>query len=435
MPAINPWPETGNNTFFVLQITDIHLDFLYQPGSQSSNCNSPLCCRNGEGDAGYWGTRAVCDLPPHTLLAFLQDFKQYNISFVVWTGDNSPHDQWNYDIDQVLNYTKTITKWFKEYIDVPVFPVIGNHDCFPMDFFNPGHEQVLIGNLSEWWEGWLSPEEIQQFSINGFYSALEPNTGFRVIGINNILGDNLNIFLVPNNTDPSQMLEWLRNELYQAEKNNEPVIIIGHIPNGDKFLDSDWARHYRVIVNRFQNIIRGQFFGHTHYDEFTVVNSIIPNTKNPGVIHTAPAFTTHSYINPSFRLYEYDWETKHLVNIHQYRLPLYQVNQGPSEAVFEKAYDYKGLYKMNDMSPSSFELIAEQVLNDAGFAQKFYENWLSQYPDEAGQCDEKCQKSLYCRLTSDVFNEAVTCDVDNKSSYLLYRVLEAWQGPWEYISE
>lgn len=435
MPKIEPWPQTGEETFFVLQITDMHIDFFYQAGSDV-DCGWPICCRSGTGDAGYWGSRSACDLPPQTFIAFLEQLKTLDVSFIVWTGDNPPHDVWAYEREKEMNVTRQLTKIFKEYTDIPVFPIIGNHDCFPMDFFNPGQEQVLIGNLSELWSGWLGPEEIKQFSVNGFYSALEPKTGFRVIGLNNELGDNMNAWLITNDTDPAGMLAWLRDQLYLAEQNNEPVIILGHIPHGDKYIDSYWSRHYRTLVNRFQNIIRGQFFGHTHQDEFFVVHSLIDGEAPPGVLFAAPTFGTFSFQNPSFRLYEYDWQTKHLVNIHQYRLPLYKAGDATQMPVFEHTFTFKDEYNMPDMSPTSFADLADTVLNNPEVAQTFYQNWLAQYPNEAKKCDAKCQKYLHCRLQSDVFDEVFACDVEGGFvNYLFGHILQTLQGPWEYLIE
>ncbi|CAG9315260.1 unnamed protein product [Blepharisma stoltei] len=435
MPEIQPWPQTGNETFFVLQVTDMHIDFFYQPGSEV-DCNYPLCCRSGNGTAGYWGSRASCDTPPQTAIAFLEQIKNLPISFVVWTGDNPPHDVWAYEREKEMNVTIKLTQMFKDYLQVPMFPIIGNHDCFPMDFFHPGHEQVLLGNLTSLWGEWLGPDQIQQFSQNGYYSALEPTTGFRIIGLNNQLGDNMNGWLIPNNTDPAGMLAWLRTELYQAEANNEPVIILGHIPHGDKYIDSTWSRHFRTLVNRFQNTIRGQFFGHTHQDEFFVVHSLIPGADPAGVYIAAPSFGTYSDQNPSFRLYEYDVKTHHLVNIHQYRLPLYTANQNTESATFEEVFNFKDEYSMPDMSPLSFAALADQVLDDEATGQKFYANWLAQYPFEAKKCDKKCQKYLYCRLSNDVFNDVFACDEEaGFSKYIFGLLLESAQGPWEYLIE
>lgn len=63
----DPLPPPGKDTFKFLHISDIHVDLEYTPNSES-DCGIPMCCR-GQVDetvkipAGYWGTRASCDVP------------------------------------------------------------------------------------------------------------------------------------------------------------------------------------------------------------------------------------------------------------------------------------------------------------------------------------------------------------------------------------
>lgn len=66
-----------------------------------------------------------------------------------------------------------------------------------------------------------------------------------------------------------------------------------------------WSHEYNRVVNRFSNTIRGQFFGHTHFDEFEVFSH---NKKPIGMAYLAPSLTPHGEINPAYRIYEIDGE-------------------------------------------------------------------------------------------------------------------------------
>jgi sphingomyelin phosphodiesterase len=65
----------------VLHLTDLHVDFEYEPKSLA-DCDQPLCCRrtstskNGsltpDRLAGYWGDYRDCDLPLWTLQNMFQ---------------------------------------------------------------------------------------------------------------------------------------------------------------------------------------------------------------------------------------------------------------------------------------------------------------------------------------------------------------------------
>jgi len=59
--------------------------------------------------------------------------------FVIWTGDNLPHDEWAYTPDESRERIAILTDLMKKYIKTPVYAVPGNHDCFPMDEFKYGH--------------------------------------------------------------------------------------------------------------------------------------------------------------------------------------------------------------------------------------------------------------------------------------------------------
>jgi sphingomyelin phosphodiesterase len=57
-----------------LHLSDIHVDFEYQPGAPA-DCLDPLCCRNQStpnpnstaSGAGYWGDYRNCDVPLWTV--------------------------------------------------------------------------------------------------------------------------------------------------------------------------------------------------------------------------------------------------------------------------------------------------------------------------------------------------------------------------------
>ena len=96
-------------TLRALHISDIHLDFEYTPGTLS-NCVEGLCCRpdsgypKKEGDiaAGEWGSPSNCDIPVKTFQSLLDYVVQDGNALpdmVVWTGDNSSHNNWDNTAD------------------------------------------------------------------------------------------------------------------------------------------------------------------------------------------------------------------------------------------------------------------------------------------------------------------------------------------------
>ena len=63
---------------------------------------------------------------------------------------------------------------------------------------------------------------IRLFSRGGYYTTLV-RKGLRIISINMNYCNNMNWWLLINNTDPGGQLQWMIGVLEQAEKNNEKV--------------------------------------------------------------------------------------------------------------------------------------------------------------------------------------------------------------------
>lgn len=149
--------------------------------------------------------------------------------FVTWTGDNSAHNTWNNSQAEVDKYTEYITSLWKTTVGtlgkaIPMFPVQGNHDTWPVniqDFTKPG-SNISINELSKAWSdpNWLSADEISVFSQYGYYSKPFPfNAKGKIIAINMQSCNNLNWYLLEERNDPGHQIEWLEKELQTLESN------------------------------------------------------------------------------------------------------------------------------------------------------------------------------------------------------------------------
>ena len=135
------------------QITDVHLDPKYQKGN-SGNCLKPICCRNDsvnenrEPHSGKYGFEGKCDIPKELLESFVEDAMNRNIDFMIWTGDNAPHDTWEgvqpkvYEISQTIK--ETIDSKFKNGdTKIPIFYSLGNHEKYPNDDYKDNESEML----------------------------------------------------------------------------------------------------------------------------------------------------------------------------------------------------------------------------------------------------------------------------------------------------
>jgi sphingomyelin phosphodiesterase len=301
-----PKIESYNKIWKVVHVSDIHTDMNYSVGSRGE-CPDPFCCRinsksianenfKDENRAGKWGYVGKCDLPLRTLLNFIDQVSNvFKPDFLIWTGDNPSHAEWDKSTaDEILQVTTIFTEKFKE-SGIPVYPSLGNHEKYPSDQFYPfggSKEKTFLEFFGNLWKDWLGEEAYQEFLSYGYYSKKHLNTNLRIISYNCLYCDVFNFFLIKNPTDPSSQIEWLEKTLRKAELNKEEVYMIGHIPAGDTSLLSECAKRYIALIDRFSHIIRGQFAGHTHFDEVKIMRNYFDKEKVNSIVYIAPSLTT-----------------------------------------------------------------------------------------------------------------------------------------------
>lgn len=100
-------------------------------------------------------------------------------------------------------------------------------------------------------------------------------------------------------------MQWLHDTLFAAESSGENVHILGHVPPNTASCVFPWNREYDKIVRRFAHIISGQFFGHTHRDEFNVFYLKDDHSKNAAVnvAWNAGSGTNFVGFNSNYRIY------------------------------------------------------------------------------------------------------------------------------------
>lgn len=105
--------------------------------------------------------------------------------------------------------------------------------------------------------------------------------------------------------DMRNQLQWLYETLLNAEKMNEYVHILGHVPPNTASCVYAWNREYNKIVIRFAHIINGQFFGHTHRDEFNIFYSNNENNESMAVnvAWNGGSGTSFIGLNSNYRIY------------------------------------------------------------------------------------------------------------------------------------
>ena len=106
--------------------------------------------------------------------------------------------------------------------------------------------------------------------------------------------------------DSSGALQWLVSVLAEAEAAGEKVHIMSHIPPGNNDCLGGWGRNYARIIERFENTVVAQFFGHTHNDQFVVFYDSQTKSRPLNVGFVTPSVTTYTGMNPAYVIYTVD---------------------------------------------------------------------------------------------------------------------------------
>jgi len=298
--------------------------------------------------------------------------------------------------------TQLIQKYFPT---TPVFPIMGNHDTFPVDQFNRKPKDSahydnfdwLVDGLATMWGKWITAAGAQTLKSGGYYTATA-RAGLRIIGLNTAWGDNLNFYLMLQENQQQPQFDWLEKTLLQARAQKEKVIVLGHIPTGDTLpaAYSNYARKYVDFMTQFKDIIVGQFFGHTHNDEFEIILDNVTRTAT-GISFIAPSVTTFTHRNPSFRIYEFSASDFTLVDYHQYFANLTLAND-QNKPEWTLAYSAMSAYGLSDMSAASWLDLVNRFQKDDALFQKWWSFFHALYPSKP--CTQDCKRDSICDMLS-----------------------------------
>lgn len=428
-------PRPGAPTARVLFLTDLHWDRNYTPGSDPA-CKDPLCCRGkklpqGQG-AGYWGTLSRCDLPLHTLENLLQHLAAdgpYDMAY--WTGDIPAHDVWQQTREDQLQALKVVTALIQKYLGpLPVYPAVGNHESVPVNAFPPpyvpGNQSSawLYGAMAHAWEQWLPPAALETLRWGGFYTH-QVQPGLRLVSLNMNFCSEANFWLLINSTDPAGQLQWLVNVLQRAEESGEKVHIIGHIPPSHCM--HCWSWNYYHIINRFESTVTGQFFGHTHVDEFELFYDEETLTRPVGIAFVAPSVTTYVNLNPGYRIYHLDGVypgSSYLVLDHEtFILNLTEANTPGAVPHWKRLYGAREAYGLPTAFPADWDLLVRRLQSEERLFHRF---WYLMYkgnpPNEP--CRDACKTALLCALRTGRAGDPQLCKALNPQ--LPFAEIQAW---------
>lgn len=160
-------------------------------------------------------------------------------------------------------------------------------------------------------------------------------------------------------------LQWLHDTLLDAEKNNEKVHLLNHIPNGGSSVYRYWSREFARIIDRFHQTIVAQFCGHTHRNEFHLFYDRATAQYATSVTFNGGSLTPFSNVNPNYVVYFVDKTSFEVVDQEFYYFNLANANLHPYRSPqWNYLYSFKNFWKLDDLSPKSLNSLVERWTED-----------------------------------------------------------------------
>uniref|UniRef100_A0A182JIY5 Sphingomyelin phosphodiesterase n=1 Tax=Anopheles atroparvus TaxID=41427 RepID=A0A182JIY5_ANOAO len=306
----------------IVHLSDIHYDPEYVVGV-NADCKAEACCRvlpdlapaTEANAAGYWGDYRDCDTPWHAVVDVLEHVRRQHeqIDAIYFTGDIVHHFTWNTTHETNEDAMRQVFGLMKRtFPGVPIYPILGNHESHPANIFAPHtveesyRTDYLYNFIVDQWADWLPMERVRDsLTEGGYYTVLTP-FGLRIIGINNNPCFVHNFWLFYSLDYFLPQLQWLHDTLLAAERANELVHILAHVPSYDDSCFIGWTREYRKIVERFAHIIVAQFNGHSHVDEFNLYYRRDDPSVPVAVAWNGGSTTTFTKLNPNYKVFQFD---------------------------------------------------------------------------------------------------------------------------------
>ncbi|KAI5712622.1 hypothetical protein M8J75_009930 [Diaphorina citri] len=409
----------------IIQLTDIHYDPKYLAG-KTAHCIAPLCCRVDQPNASSETDRATkyghydnCDMPLDVIRSALEQIKKHkNISMVYMTGDLVAHAIWETSRAKNIEVMKVVAELFREYLgDIPVIPIIGNHETHPVNVFSPYFVQGptstswVYESFIQYW-GWSLPESARQTFLKGGYYSFLTEKNLRIIVLNTNVYQKLNWWNVLYPVDPNDQLSWLASTLLEAEKSNEKVHILSHIPPGSEDTMQVFQREYRKIINRFEYTIAAEFNGHTHYEDITIFYDKNNSSRATNVAYNGGSITSYYNVNPNYRLYKVargTWVT----DFDSYTYNISSI-VNDSEPDWIKLYSFKEEYGLESTRPEEISKFVIRMMDDNALFDKYFYNHLKGSNKE--HYDEKRKTKILCDIMTSEVADSTHCNLLKKVS-------------------
>ena len=415
----------------MIQITDIHLDTKYIENG-SVYCDEPSCCRSPASSysrikSGKFGHVGRCDTNLNLIDSLLDKAYELQPDFILWTGDNSPHNSKNGSQEENYEATEIIRDRLNERFNftIPIYPALGNHEKYPADLYQSPEENLLERYANIFKDYFYEDQAYESFRKYGYYTEKYKDTNLRIVVLNCLICDAWNFYIIGGRHQAAKdEFIWLENVLRQAEKDGEFIYLIDHFPINSNFQLTECAQRLRALIDRFDYLIRGYFSGHTHLDDISPVRTYFEPKPIININFIAPPITTYPGRNPSFRQFIIDSNTKNLIDYEQYRLNITDANL-KGEVNWYIVYNATNLFNVSDLT--KLDQIFKMNVDGDYIIQRYAEG----KEEKKILHNKKEINKAQCQIQSDTFHDYYNC-LDDKifGGDFFFEFLNDLSGEW-----
>jgi len=443
-----------------LALSDIHFNPLYDPSLIDSLMKKPSTewkavfeTSKITDDFGYYGwSGKFLDTGYPLFKSAMSEIKKANPSpdFITINGDFLAHEfEGNFQTiakTTVLKDLQDFTVKTMEFIvssieeqfpGVPILPTLGNNDAFCGDYEvrTPGSFLTRTAPIFEaGLNGIVDSKAFNDtYQKGGYFVAKNPkNPKHKIISLNTVMlskkyMDEQDYCGTPpdsaaNSASAAAQFTWLENELKDAEHNGEKVWIMYHIPPGfdvyntikdNKGVDCKDTNpvpfyHSRYndtlisITNRYQPAIAAQLGGHTHMDNFMVIDG---DTKPTSFVHIQPSITPINFNNPGFIEYTFDSGSGELKDYNVHGFNNVETATTPD---WKKEYTFSTVYKQDEINMNTLKTIYTSFQTDT-VARKRYEEYYVVEDSASANISDVDWKYYYCAFGNQKMQDYNDC--------------------------
>lgn len=128
---------------------------------------------------------------------------------------------------------------------------------------------------------------------------------------------------------------------------------------------------------RYEATIAGQFFGHTHFDEYEVFYDEVYRGRASSIAYIGPSVTPYYGLNPGYRIYHVDGNyggTSRMVLDHEtWIMDLQEANRHAVDSPrWYRLYTAREAFRMPSLTPQDWDHLVHRMTYDDNLFQTYY---------------------------------------------------------------